>query len=165
MCVANCREAPLSIYATLWTLKVARDGVWASEESDYIEVWCQAVPAHIGHPTVYPKGDPYADFLPPPVVGDPDDPKTPARAVVICAEGITTKGTARSGQEYVNPLLVMTGEEYASARFDVLLDRILVAVPVKLGLSRTIAVIGLPDGTIRRVTESDLDEGPGGRSR
>ena len=36
----------------------------------------------------------------------------------------TKKGTERSGQEYVNPLLVLSGEEYAKMSFDGLLHRL-----------------------------------------
>ncbi len=38
------------------------------------------------------------------------------RAVVVVTEE-TQKGTARSAQEYINPLLVFAGREYASIRF------------------------------------------------
>ena len=38
------------------------------------------------------------------------------RAVVFITEG-TRKGTDRSGQEYVNPLLVISGREYATIPF------------------------------------------------
>jgi hypothetical protein len=38
------------------------------------------------------------------------------RAVVFVAEG-TPKGTARSPQEYVRPLLVLCGQEYATIAF------------------------------------------------
>ena len=39
------------------------------------------------------------------------------RAVVFVTEG-TPKGTARSGQEYENPLLVLTGKEYTTITFE-----------------------------------------------
>jgi hypothetical protein len=38
------------------------------------------------------------------------------------------KGTKRNGQEYVNPLFVMTGEGYAKMTFDELLHKIQEAV-------------------------------------
>src|SRR6266508_5435824 len=100
----------MSIYATLWELKMPTDGVWAMDEKDWVEVYAQAVPAHIGHPSDYPDGDPYGDFLPPPVrLDETEEPLGPPyRAVVICGP-LTTKGSARSHQEYVNPLLVLTG--------------------------------------------------------
>ena len=45
------------------------------------------------------------------------------RAVVIITEE-TKRGTARFGQEYVNPLLVLSGRDYASISFVNLHDRI-----------------------------------------
>lgn len=64
----------MSIYATLWKLKFPKEG----DEylgCDWIEVTAQGVPPHIGTPTPgqgYEDGDPYADFLPPPVETDAD---------------------------------------------------------------------------------------------
>jgi hypothetical protein len=93
-------SARISIYATLWELKWPRDGSWAMSDDDYVEVWCQAVPAHIGHPSDYPEGDPFADFLPPPVLLDETNELQgpPYRAVFICGL-MTYKGTTRSGPE------------------------------------------------------------------
>jgi len=115
----------MSIYATLWTLKFPRDG------DDYlgcewIAVIAQGVPPHIGSPTPgcgYEDGDPYAAFLPPPVQTDANGDHTYMRAVVFVTEG-TPKGTARSPQEYVCPLLVLTGEAYAKITFDDLYTQI-----------------------------------------
>ena len=45
------------------------------------------------------------------------------RAVVFVNRGIP-KGTSRSGQEYVSPLLVMSGLEYLETPFNTLYDRI-----------------------------------------
>lgn len=45
------------------------------------------------------------------------------RAVFLC-DDLTKKGTARNGQEYVNPVLVLTGVEYESIPFADLLQRI-----------------------------------------
>ncbi len=45
------------------------------------------------------------------------------RAVVIIAEK-TEKGTARSHQEYIKPLLVLSGRDYASISFLALHERI-----------------------------------------
>ncbi|MBI2761351.1 MAG: hypothetical protein HYX51_08005 [Chloroflexi bacterium] len=147
----------MSIYATLWELKWPRDGAWASSDDDYVEVWCQAVPAHIGHPSDYPEGDPYADFLPPPVrldeVEEPYGP--PYRAVFICGP-LTTKGTTRSGQEYVDPLIVLTGDEYESITWPALHERIGEALRRQLGEPRTTAIFIAPDGTTRRFTEDNL---------
>ena len=115
----------MSIYATLWSLKFPRFG------DDYlgcewIRVTAQGVPPHIGTPTPgegYEDGDPYAEFLPPPVEVNADGDGEFMRAVVIVTEE-TKKGTARSGQEYVNPLLVLSGREYASISFNDLHERI-----------------------------------------
>lgn len=115
----------MSIYATLWSLKFPRFG------DDYggcewISVRAQGVPAHIGTPTPgqgYEDGDPYAEFLPPPVAVDADGDGEFMRAVVIVTEG-TEKGTARSGQEFVNPLLILSGRDYASISFEKLHERV-----------------------------------------
>ena len=115
----------MSIYATLWSLKFPRYG------DDYvgcewIRVTAQGVPAHIGTPTKgfgYEKGDPYAEFLPPAVEVNADGDSEIMRAVVVVTEE-TPKGTGRSPQEYVNPLLVLYGREYASISFIELHSRI-----------------------------------------
>ena len=109
----------MSIYATLWTLKFPKDG------DDYfgcewMKVIAQGVPPHIGSPTPgcgYEDGDPYTDFLPPPVETDENGEAEYLRAVVFVTEG-TPKGTSRSGQEYEQPLLVLTGKEYATITFE-----------------------------------------------
>jgi len=83
-------------------------------------VTAQGVPPHIGSPTPgcgYEDGDPYAAFLPPPVHTDEDGESAYMRAVVFVTEG-TSKGTTRSPQEYQQPLLVLTGEEYVNMPFD-----------------------------------------------
>ena len=84
------------------------------------------MPPHIGCPTPgcgYENGDPYAAFLPPAIETDEMGNAEFNRAVVFVAEG-TKKGTNRSGQEYANPLFVMTGEEYGIMSFDELLHRL-----------------------------------------
>ena len=89
-------------------------------------VTAQAVPPHIGSPTPgcgYEAGDPFADFLPPPVSTNEDGEAEYNRAVVFITES-TKKGTARSSQEYVDPLLVLSGEEYAQMPFQTLLDKL-----------------------------------------
>jgi hypothetical protein len=108
----------MSIYATLWTLKFPKEG----DEHlgcEWIEVMAQAVPAHIGSPTPgcgYEAGDPYATFLPPALETDTDGDAPFDRAVVFVTE-YSLKGTVRSPQEYVSPLLVLTGEEYSRLKF------------------------------------------------
>ncbi len=67
----------------------------------------------------YEEGDPYGEFLPPPLPTDENGDHKYMRAIVIVTEG-TSKGTIRSPQEYVKPLLVLTGEVYAQITFDTL---------------------------------------------
>ncbi len=84
------------------------------------------MPAHVGTPTPgfgYEGGDPYAEFLPPPVELNADGDSEFMRAVVIITEE-TKKGTTRSPQEYANPLLVLSGRDYASISFVDLYERI-----------------------------------------
>ena len=115
----------MSIYATLWSLNFPRFG------DDYvgcewIRVTAQGVPPHIGTPTKgfgYEEGDPYAEFLPPALVVNADGDSEFMRAVVVVTEE-TQKGSAHSPQEYVNPLLVLSGREYASISFIELHTRI-----------------------------------------
>jgi hypothetical protein len=54
------------------------------------------------------------------------------RAVFI-VDRLTTKGTERNGQEYVNPVLVLTGAEYEALSFGDLLQRIEESVSERLG--------------------------------
>src|SRR2546427_9397748 len=108
----------MSIYATLWSLQFPRYG------DDYvgcewIRVRAQGVPAHIGTPTRgfgYDGGDPYGEFLPPPVGVKADGDSEFMRAVGVITEE-TQRGTARSAQENTNPWLVLSGRENASFRF------------------------------------------------
>ena len=113
----------MSIYATLWEIQIRKGHRF---DDDWVEVYAQAVPPHIGHPSEYPDGDPYADFLPPVVENygsGPDKPKC-YRAVVILQAGRDKK----NGQRYIDPLFVMTGEDYLKTPFHELLGRIEQAV-------------------------------------
>jgi hypothetical protein len=116
----------LSIYATHWVLKFPRYGDYHIG-CEWVEVVGQGVPAHIGTPSPghgYESGDPYAGFLPPAIaVPEDEDDWMSLRAMVI-VRGETEK----VGQEYVNPLLVLTGEEYAKLTFGELHDRICAAL-------------------------------------
>jgi hypothetical protein len=116
---------PMSIYATLWQLRFPRAGD-ACLGCDWVDVLAQGVPAHIGTPTPgygYEAGDPYALFLPPALRVGVDASEDGLRAVVFVTSGLK-KGTARAAQEYVSPLLVLTGAEYASMPFQELHDRL-----------------------------------------
>ena len=115
----------MSIYATLWQLKFPRHGD-DYPGCEWIDVVAQAVPAHIGTPTPgfgYEREDPYAAFLPPAIAISSDDDGQTMRAVVFVTEG-TRKGTDRAAQEYVDPLLVLSGLEYATIPFGSLHARI-----------------------------------------
>ncbi len=138
----------MSIYATLWALKFPNEGD-THLSCEWIEVIAQAVPAHVGSPTPgcgYEDGDPYAGFLPPAVATDAEGNAPFHRAVVIATEH-SIKGTDRSGQEYVSPLLLLTGDEYAHMAFDELHQRICDAL--RANRSPVVAEVLLPDGTHR----------------
>ena len=142
----------MSIYATLWQLKFPRDG------DDYlgcewITVTAQGVPPHIGSPTPgcgYEDSDPYAAFLPPPLHTDEDGDHEYMRAVVLITED-TRKGTDRSPQEYVQPLLVLTGEAYANMTFDDLYTQICDAL--RGDKPRVVAEYLAPEGHLRILFE------------
>jgi hypothetical protein len=142
----------MSIYATLWVLKFPRHGD-DYPGCEWVEVIGQGVPAHIGSPSPgsgYQDGDPYAAFLPPAVecpAGEPDDAPERLRAVVVVAEGRERKATARSGQEYADPLLVLSGDEYARLTFDQLYLR--VCDRLRGDQPKRVAQFWQPDGTVR----------------
>ena len=113
----------MSIYATHGVLKVPRYGDFHTG-SEWVEVVGQGVPAHIGTPSPghgYEGGDPYASFLPPavPVSEEEEDWWQALRAMVIIRDG-----TEKVGQEYVRPLIVLSGQEYATIPFSDLQERI-----------------------------------------
>lgn len=95
----------MSIYATLWEIQFENP-----ETGDWVGVTAQAVPAHIDgeHP-----------YLPPAI---PED--SPIQRAVVFVTEDTEKGTERSGQEYRDPLLVITGEEYVTTPFPAMLDKL-----------------------------------------
>ena len=112
----------MSIYATLWRLKFPRYGDDYTG-CEWVEVIAQGVPAHIGASRSHRPNerDPYAGFLPPAVAVPTDDDGQTMRAVVFVTEA-TPKGTDRSPQEYVRPLLVLSGAKYATVPFGQLHD-------------------------------------------
>ena len=144
----------MSIYATLWSIQI-QDPAAPFSEPQWVEVTAQAVPPHIGSPTPgcgYEDGDPYADFLPPPVETNEEGGAEFHRAVVFVTSG-TRKGTERSPQEYVNPLLVLSGEEYGTMTFDALHQRL--QDTIRSG-PRVIAEFFGPTGQ-QVITEEDLE--------
>jgi hypothetical protein len=57
----------------------------------------------------------------------------------------TLKGTTRSHQEYVSPLLMLTGEEYARITFEDLHERLCTAL--RGNCAPVVAEVFRPDGT------------------
>ena len=115
----------MSIYATHWIVKFRRYGD-AHPGCEWVEVIGQGVPAHIGTPSRghgYESGDPFSSFLPPAVPIPHNDDGTTLRAMVIVRQG-----TEKVGQEYVRPLLVLSGSEYAAIPFLELHERICAAL-------------------------------------
>ncbi len=152
----------MSIYATLWRLKFPRYGD-DHTGCDWIEVIAQGVPAHIGASTsgfAGEENDPYASFLPAADAIQTDDDAQALRAVVFVMEG-TPKATARSAQEYVGPLLVLSGREYASVTFGQLHDMICNAL--RGHRPRLVAESRGPDGRGRLLFEDgsaqDIERG------
>src|SRR3990172_3927207 len=107
----------MSIYATIAEIGVKRFG-----DKEFVDILVQGVPPHIDHVGVQ------WEFLPPPV--DPDG--TVMRAVFFVEAG-DDKGTGRCGQEYVKPLLMLTGQEYEEIRFVDLMARLEAALDKKYG--------------------------------
>ena len=146
----------MSIYATLWKLRFPEHG------DDYpgcgwITVTAQGVPSHIGSPVPgggYERGDPYAAFLPPPVPVDENGESAFLRAVVFVTDR-TSKGTARSPQEYVRPLLMLTGQAYASMTFEALHARICDAL--RGDRPRVVATADVPGQPMRIFFEDGTD--------
>jgi hypothetical protein len=135
----------MSIYATLWKLKFPKDGDH-HHDCEWIVVTAQGVPAHVGTSTAgcgYESGDPYSDFLPPAITTDQNGDAPFMRAVVFVTE-YSVKGTERNGQEYLSPLLVMTGRDYAEVTFEDLWSKICDALR-----GNRLPIVGeifLPDG-------------------
>lgn len=150
----------VSIYATLWRLKFPRYGD-DHTGCEWVVVMAQGVPAHVGTPTSgfgYEAGDPYADFLPPAIDMPEADEGRAMRAVVFVVAG-TPKGTARSGQEYVNPLLVLSGREYDAIAFAELHERICNAL--RGARPRCVGEFWGPDGSVRLMFEDGSTEDTG----
>ena len=143
----------MSIYSTLWHVRFPRDGD-AHVGCEWVDVLAQGVPAHIGTPTSgygYESGDPYGAFLPPPLRIESGTSEDDLRAVVFVV-GTSKKGTARSGQEYESPLLVLTGAEYAAIPFQVLHDRL--CMVLRGTKPRLVLEVFGPDSTTTLVFEN-----------
>lgn len=129
----------MSIYATQWALRFPRFGDF-HVGCEWVTVLAQAVPAHVGAVA----GGSYRTFLPP----FPEAVANDFWAVIIVVEG-AAKGTERSGQEYADPLLALSGKEYAAMPFGVLQARICDAL--RGDRPRLAAEVLLPGGLTRLV--------------
>ena len=138
----------MSIYATHWVLKFPRSGDMHTG-CEWVEVIGQAVPAHIGTPSPgygYEAGDPYVTFLPPAIPVPETGDGTALRAMVI-----VRAGTPKRGQEYIGPLLVLSGDEYAQIIFADLHERICAAL--RGDQPRVVGEFVRGDGSIRLMFE------------
>lgn len=124
----------MSIYATLAEIGIKRFG-----DKSFVDILVQGVPPHIDY-----VGDGW-EFLPPPV-----DPEGSVMRAVFIVELGDDKGTPRCGQEYVKPLLVLTGKEYDDIRFSELISRLEEALDTKYGKRPGAIVLG-PDGTEQKL--------------
>lgn len=120
----------MSIYATAAEIAIRQFG-----DEEYVQLIIQSVPPHID------ATGPEWDFLPPPV--DPYG-ETPRAVVIVRSD--TPKGTPRSHQEYVDPLLVLSGEEWQEVRFVDLLNRLEAALYARRAEPRPWAIFLGPDG-------------------
>jgi hypothetical protein len=124
----------MSIYATMAEIGIKRFG-----DKEFIDVVVQGVPPHIDYV------GPQWDFLPPPV-----DPNGTSMRAVFFVEAGDEKGTPRCGQEYVKPLLMLTGKEYDEIRFADLMTRLEEALDAKYQ-KRPKAIYLAPDRTEKRI--------------
>ena len=108
----------MSIYATLWTLKFPRYGD-DHGGCEWVDVLAQGVPEHVGRPTGgsgCEAGDPFGSFLPSTGWEEASETESRFRAVVFVTPG-TPKGTDGHPQEYLDPLLVLSGIDYRTTPF------------------------------------------------
>jgi hypothetical protein len=128
----------------------------------------QGVPAHVGTSSSGVAGeqtDPYASFLPSVNAVGPEGNDESLRAVVFVAEG-TPKGTARSAQEYLVPLLVLSGREYAAVSFAELhtspdeVISVWTRKHTKLDAMKLVGDTGIPAGAVLDTDELNKDRPP-----
>lgn len=150
----------MSIYATHWVLKFPSHGD-AHSGCEWVEVVGQGVPAHIGTPSPgfgYEAGDPYAGFLPPAVPVPDGYDGSALRAMVV-----VPSGAGKRGHEYVRPLAVLSGREYAATPFAELHARICDAL--RGGRPRWLGEWAAGDGRTRLMFEDgSIREQPPGET-
>ena len=130
----------MSIYATLWELQFPQNGQPHSRCA-WEAVLAQGVPDHIGDE---PSNG--LEFLPP----REQSSEGGLRAVVF-VRATQPKGTARSSQEYPNPLLLLTAAEYFSTPFPHIHEQLLDAL--RGARPRVVGEVQTPDGGIRVLLE------------
>lgn len=96
----------MSIYWTHFVFQIERYNKAFYPPFEFVKIYVQAVPGHIGHPSKG-YGDPFISYLPPP----PENPEN-LRAVVF-----VEAGCPKNGQEYTRPLLTLSGEEFEKISF------------------------------------------------
>jgi hypothetical protein len=124
----------MSIYATIAEIGIKRFG-----DNEFVDILIQGVPPHIDY-----AGSQW-DFLPPPV-----DPNGDCMRAVFFVEVGDEKGTPRCAQEYVRPLLRLTGKEYVNISFADLLKRLEDELDLKYGRRPGAIFLG-PDGTEKKL--------------
>jgi hypothetical protein len=108
----------MSIYATGWMIKVPRK--WHGE-SEWVGIIQQVVLGHIGQPSEGYETDPYSDFLPKITQNyDVNSDSNPHRAVVLIQENHEEK----DGQRYIDPIAVLSWEDYKNLTFQEVLNLI-----------------------------------------
>lgn len=124
----------MSIYATMAEIGIKRFG-----DEGFVDILVQGVPPHIDHV------GPAWDFLPPPV-----HPEGTVMRAVFFVEAGDEKGTPRCGQEYVKPILMLTGKEYEEIRFVDLMSRLEDALDARYG-EPPFGIFIDPDGNEKRL--------------
>lgn len=146
----------MSIYATLWRVYFPRDGWYGAggRDEDFVEVYCQAVPGHIGHPEHGYPDDTY-DFLPPVRMDyNEDDGYNRHRAVYIfCRECHPDRGPSTQPQHHTDYLLMFTGEEYERITWQELWDRIAAELRACSQDPEVWGYFVAPDGTTTPLTD------------
>lgn len=132
----------MSIYATMGQFQVCT-GI-----DNYHEIFIQGVPPHIDD-----VGEKW-DFLPPPV-----DENGPLMRAVFFITKDTKKGSERNGQEYINPLLKLTGQEFLDIKFVDLINFLVRKIENKMeGIENQPILFGLEKQghipTIQKMLES-----------
>ncbi len=127
----------MSIYATGPEFRLPVGGGWPSY--NWVGVYIQFVPAHIGQPSEGYDEDLYDYFLPPIVSPYPSQDEDIVRAVVFVQNGRERK----EGQQYVDALLTLTYDEYKKITFMELWTRLYEKIDPTVVVQTPLAV---PDG-------------------